>query len=707
MATGIKKSIFLRYFGLFASIVVLAGCVAVRLVWIQQVQGDIWRKKANKFSVDTLNVQAVRGNIYAEDGSLLATSVPKYYVAFDATVSSKNQKNKDTFRKYKDDLYEALSIILHEKFPGEYRSMIEQARKDGDQYLMLSNSKIDYQQKKTLEKRSYLFRNKFYGGGIFTRVEERSKPFGDVAARTIGVYKQKDTTGAGIEFSFNKQLAGKDGKGTFERLATKNGDKIWRSIGDDSEAKPEAGMDVYTTIDMNIQDVAEASLRAALQKFNAAYGCVVVMHTQTGFIKAMVNLKKIADSTYRENDINYAISDRTDPGSIFKLPTMVALLEEADIPLNTLIQTGNGNIHYQGKDFTDDHPAGDITVQQVMEKSSNVGVFKLMQKYFFNQPERYTDFYLKQKFKLNERMGFQLRGEPKPLVKSAFDSRAGWSKISLPQMAVGYELGITPLQMLAFYNAIANDGYWVKPLIVKQVRNSDEIIEDFSDLNQKARDQEPICKESTVAKVKQMLEGVVKNGTARGIYTTNYRIAGKTGTAVKAVNGRFLETGPRTYHTSFVGFFPAEAPKYTIIVVVDSPSIHGVSLMAAEAPAPVFRDIADKIFATDITMHKPSKVKTLTANIISKHLKNTHPDDATKIAEGLDVETDKIIGWTGTSQDKNKVPDVRGKTLRDALAELENKGFRVSHTGRGKVKTQSLPAGVFAYRNKIIDLALE
>ena len=707
MATGIKKSIILRYFGLFASIVVLAMCVAVRIVWIQQVQGNVWRKKAHKFSVDTLNVPAVRGNIYAEDGSLLATSVPKYYVAFDATVSNKNAKNRDTFRKYKDDLYEALSIILREKYPAEYRSMIEQARKDGIQYLMLSTSKIDYQQKKILEKRSYLFKNKFYGGGIFTRVEERSKPFGDMAARTIGIYNPKDTTGAGIEFSFNKQLAGKSGKGIFERLATKNGDKIWWPIGDDSEAKSEAGMDVYTSIDMNIQDVAESSLRAALQKFNAAYGCVVVMHTQTGFIKAMVNLKKIADSTYRENDINYAVSDRTDPGSIFKLPTMVALMEEADIPLNTMVQTGNGSIHYQGKDFTDDHPAGNISVQQVMEKSSNVGVFKLMQKHFFHQPARYTDFYLKQRFHLNERLDFQLRGEPKPLVKSAFDSRAGWSKISLPQMAVGYELGITPLQILAFYNAIANDGYWVKPLIVSQVRTSDEVFDDYADLNQKAREQEPICKESTVAKVKQMLEGVVQNGTARGIYTPNYRIAGKTGTAVKSVNGRFSESGPRNYHTSFVGFFPAEAPKYTIIVVVDSPSIHGVSLMAAEAPAPVFRDIADKIYATDITMHKPSAFKSLTASSLSKHLKNTHPNDASKIAESLNIDTNQALGWANQTQDKNKVPDVRGKTLRDALSELENKGFRVSHAGKGKVKTQSLPAGIFAYRNKLISLALE
>lgn len=708
MASGIKKSIFRRYFILFSSIVLLACVVVVRIIWIQQVQGDRWRAKANKFSIDTLSVPAIRGNIYAEDGSLLATSVPKYYVAFDAVVGSKTAKNKDTFKKYKDEMYEALSMVLHEKFPAEYRTMIETARQEGNQYLLLSRTKIDFKQKKLLEKKSHLFRYKNIGGGVFTRREERSKPFGDMISRTVGLYNKKDTTGAGIEFSFNKQLAGRDGKGIFERLASKTGEKIWRPVGDDSEAKPEHGLDIHTTIDMNIQDVAEASLRAALQKFNAAYGCVVVMHTQTGFIKAMVNLKKIADSTYRENDINYAISDRADPGSIFKLPTMVALMDEANIPLNTIIKTGNGTIHYRGKDFTDDHPAGDITVQEVMEKSSNVGIFKLMQKYFFNKPERYTDYYLKQRFKLHQKLDFQLNGEPRPIVKSAFDSRAGWSSISLPQMAVGYELGITPLQMLTFYNAIANDGYWVKPLIVKQVRSSDEIIEDHTDFNQKAKDQEPICKPETLEKIKLMLEGVVKNGTAKGIYSTDYRIAGKTGTAVKDVNGKFLKGGPRVYHTSFVGFFPAEAPKYTIIVVVDSPSIHGVSLMAAEAPAPVFKDIADKIFATDISMHKAGKFKRLSTKVLQTKLKNTHPSDAQNIMEGLDLEPDKIVGWDNTpSQDKNKVPDVRQKTLRDALFELENKGFRVLHTGKGKVKTQSIPAGVFAYRNKVISLALE
>jgi cell division protein FtsI (penicillin-binding protein 3) len=713
----------------FLLVAIFAALIIVRIVIIQQFQRQKWQREANKFSVQAKIAPANRGNIYAEDGSLLATSMPKYWIGFDPSVCLKNKKNRDTCLKYQDEMYEALSLVLRERMPSEYREMVETARKDSIQYIKLSTKMIDYRQKITLEQISHLFRYKLIGGGIFLRENIRQKPFGGegMAARTIGSYKtgknpktnKPDTTGAGLEFSFNDRLAGRDGKGVFERLAVKGGESLFRPVDNSAETEPEDGADIYTTLDMNIQDVAESSLRHTLRKFNAGYGCAVVMETKTGYIKAMVNLKKVADSTYTEQDLNYAVADHSDPGSIFKLPTLMAILEEApQLTLNHKIDRGNGVYYITNKNgralhsYHDIHKPEDligfkriITLKEVMEFSSNVGVAKLMRQYFGKQPERFTDYYLKEKFFLNQPLNFQLLNEARPNIKSAFDQKAGWSGSSLTQMAVGYEVNITPLQMLAFYNAIANDGYWVKPLLVKYVKNADEIVADFTDIQDKRSDKR-LCSERTLKMLRKMLEGVVLNGTARKIQTPAYRIAGKTGTAVKSVNGRYdIPESQRQYHTSFAGYFPANDPKYSIMVVVD-----GTHLLAADAAAPVFKDIADKIVSTDVKvlrMLKGEVKDSLRILQINRLVGKTRKEDAHIIAKTWRIAPEHIVLATNTTA-SNRVPDVRGKSLRDALFDLENKGFRVSHRGKGKVWKQSIaPNILITSQKKYINLILK
>ncbi len=536
-------------------------------------------------------------------------------------------------------------------------------------------------------------------GGKTIVFYKRYKPFGTMAERTIGSIGSDNKGIVGIEARFNKSLAGKHGIGLFEILD----DQTRMPLEDDDRLQPESGADVYSTLNVNFQDIAESSLRKTLKKYQAAYGCAIVMDCKTGEIRALANLSKSGDSTYQDT-FNYAIVGLTNPGSTFKLATMMAAIEKG-LPLNRRYATGDGETKYNGVIIRDTKRGGHgtLTAAEVFEKSSNIGTHLIMKDYFYNNANEYYNFL--KKFKLTETTNIYMLNEPSPRVR--IPNGKGWSKTSLTFMGYGYESELTPLQMLTFYNAVANNGKWVQPLLVKQVKKADEIIKEFPIVE----NSKPICTEETLKKVRKLLEGVVAHGTASNIKNDQYSIAGKTGTAQKLVNGRYI---PGLFSVSFIGYFPANNPRYSCLVMIDSP--RGASmeqLYAASVAAPVFKDIADRIVGYDIGMHPHIKKKKNILNNIAKHLNAGNADDLRQITEQLDLDAQPAqsgwvvakgkgmkVKWVNTDSNPNKIPNLTGMSLRDAVYLLENNGYRVQYSGIGKIQEYEQKGNTFVLKMK-------
>ncbi|GAB2605339.1 penicillin-binding protein [Spirosoma areae] len=687
---NIKQVIIQRANNVFYFVIFLAICVLLRLVYVQYFQtfkGKFWRERVEETRIRTDTIRAMRGNIYATDGRLLATSLPTYVVGLDPTMAK-----PEYFNKKVDSLGLLLSQIYRDRSARDYTDMVRDARARKRRYVLLNRRRVTFQERQKMIKWPF-FRSSAKvaaRGGVLRPYYERYHPFAQMAERTIGNLDAKTGRGLiGLEASFQPALAGKNAVGLVEVLSG----GVRKPVNDGPDMKPEPGMDLYTTIDVNYQDMAESALRSSLEKYNAAKGCVIVMEVATGEIRAMANLTK-RGNTYVEN-FNHALAGRTDPGSTFKLATMMALLEEKAISLDQMVATGGGSMRYNGLSINDAKRggAGTITARQVFEKSSNVGIHLLMRSYFYKRPDLYCQYL--RRFHLTQPTGIHMKGEAIPVVRNP--DMKGWSKVSLTSMSYGYEMQITPLQMLAFYNAVANGGRWVRPVIVRQIKLANEIIED----NKPYIAPEPICSKETARKAQQLLRGVVEHGTAKHINNPYYAIAGKTGTAQKIINGQY-QVGK--YYTSFIGYFPANNPKFSMITVVDTPQGDNIDLLYAGAvAAPVFKTVADRIVAYDYRMHAPIRANTSlprsTTGLIAGYADDLHTISSTlninnePSTEGW-VETTPGGRWKSRPTRPDKVPDVRGLTLRDALFLLENRGFRVLVEGQGKVKKQSVEPGV-------------
>ncbi|TGD82654.1 penicillin-binding protein [Hymenobacter wooponensis] len=706
MKGNVKKSIVTRIRLAFLGVCLFSCAIVWKVSQIQFKEGARWKALEQERRIVYQPVFATRGNIFASDGrSIMATSLPFYRIAWDPSVVS-----DALFKEKKDSLALLLSRFFGDRSPQEYLRRLKNAKnpKAHVRYIRLNSRQINFQEKKELAQWPIFREGKNKGGVIFEKVDKRFRPFGGLAQRTIG-FVNEDKNGAGLEFTFNRHLAGKDGEALFERLPGGN-----KPIYDGTEVKPQPGYDIKTTLDINLQDVAENALYKALVDNDAQYGTVILMEVKTGEIKAVANLGRAADGVYRE-DYNYAIADqgRTEPGSTFKLASLMAVLEEnPDLTLEDSVNTGKtGAMRIGGAVKTDTHANGWITIKQVFEKSSNIGVAVLVDRQFSKNPDKYTD-YLK-RFGLDKPLGFQMAGEARPYVKDPHDR--SWSRTSLTTMCIGYELKLAPLQTLAFYNAVANGGVKVQPMIVKEVKQADNVVERFEPvvLNPK------ICSDETLEKVRAMMEGVVNEGTARGIRTNDYGIAGKTGTAWKFKNGAYT----RMYSTSFCGYFPADQPKYSCIVVVDSPKRRGWS--GAEVAAPVFREVADKAMARDAASLRPllARAPSSTKSRVP-FVQVGMQDELTMVFSQLGVTHEGATNaddWVRTLADSNadklslkpmavrpgRVPNVAGMTLRDALFLLENRGLRVRTVGTGRVKAQSIAAGSPVRRGTMVVLQME
>lgn len=697
---NIKKSIVLRVRIAFLLIFLFSMAIIVKLVMVQVVDGPRWRKLAQENLLQYRKVKATRGNIFSDNGSLLATSLPFYKIAMDPTIPE-----RDVYKGGIDSLAMLLSRYFKDKSASEYKRKINNARVSDKHYLVLNREMINYQAKKMMSQWPIFREGRLGGGAIFERVDKRFRPFSYLALRTVG-YTNEDNKGAGLEYTFNEQLAGRDGEALFRKMAG----GTWKPMHDNSEVRPKPGIDIQTTIDINIQDVAESSLLRHLSEHDADYGCVALMEVKTGEIKAMANLGKLSKGVYAEN-YNYAVGNQglTDPGSTFKLASMIALFEESNVSPEDTVDTGNGELNFYDRVLHDSKPGGygKITVQEVFEHSSNIGVAKLINDQFALDPQKFLDYI--DKFGFSRPIGFQMEGEAKPYIKKPTDK--SWSGISLPWMSMGHELKVCPLQMLTFYNGIANNGKMIKPIIVKEAKVADLVLEKYETkvLNEK------LCSEGTLKIVRKMLEGVVERGTAKNINNSVYKIAGKTGTAQKIKNGLYI----RSYYTSFVGYFPADNPKYSCIVVIDNPQ--GFKQYGSDVAAPVFKEIADKIYARDLDLHAPMTEVTEAEEGIFPMIRSGNQEDLKFICNELGIsnhseaEEDEWVSahtennavfWKGRKMTPQMVPDVTGMKLRDALYVLENRGLKVRFEGSGRVIQQSLLPGNRALKGTSIFIKL-
>ena len=684
---NIKKDIVLRVRVAFLCMLVFALAILYKIGDIQIAEGEKWEILADQITFKTRVVKATRGNIYSDNGSLLATSLPFYKVSIDPAIAK-----EEIYKNGIDSLAYLLSAFYGDRSQEAYKRKINDARIAGRNYVVLNRKRINYQNKKEMSKWPIFRKGRLRGGIIFEKVEKRFKPFSNLGFRTIGYINDEKRGVVGLEYSFNKQLSGKDGQTAYQKVAGGN----WKPVYDGTEVKTENGWDIETTLDINLQDVTETALLRALESHQADYGTVVVMEVATGEIKAISNLSRNEKGTYYER-YNYAVGQHglTDPGSTFKLATMIALLEENSINLEDSIDTGNGTQKFYDN-IVRDHQEGGygmITIKEAFEKSSNVAMAKLVDKHFGTNPEKFLQYI--DELKMSRPLGFQLIGEGVPRIKRPSDS--DWSGITLPWMSYGYGLEMTPLQVLSLYNAVANNGKMIRPILVKSARKADKVMETYHTvvLNEK------ICSTNTLAKLQIMLEGVVERGTAQNIKNAHYKIAGKTGTAQILENGKYTHK----YIASFAGYFPAKNPKYSAVIVIRNPK--GFSQYGSNVAAPIFKEIADKIYARDIQMHEAMAMDKTSEYGVFPVVRAGNLFDLTILCNELGISNypDSEDEWVRASIDANSLrwktnknkehlmPNVEGMTLRDAIYLLEKEGLSVHFKGKGRVKKQSKVVG--------------
>ena len=654
--------IYLVAFGIF----LMAMAVVFKLSRIQWVEGAHYRKLAAEQTVKDFVIPANKGNIYSSDGSLLATSIPNYTIRFDAVAPK-----QEDFDKNVKGLADSLSVMLG-KPSSYYHSELRKAHANKNRYYLLAKglSYTEYMRLKTFP----LFNLGTYKGGMITEQKTvREHPIGKIAERTIGYERVKpngELDGKGIEWSFRKYLNGKDGKVSKQKIAKGQ----WKPIRDVNEVDPQDGYDVISTIDVYIQDIAHHALLKQLELYEADHGCVVVMETQTGHVKAISNLGRANDGSYYET-VNYAVAESHEPGSTFKLVDLIALLDDNKVDTSQVYDSRGGEITYYGRKVRDSHKGGygKISLARGFEVSSNTVLVQAVYENYKNNPKEFVDRI--DRMGLNEPLGLPFQGEGKPFIPQPGEK--GWSGIALPWMAYGYGVSVTPLQTLALYNAIANNGEMVKPIFVSEIKEWNKTIKKYNKqvINPK------ICSQETVKKIKAVLENVVKKGTGSKLYSKDFSMAGKTGTAqVNYSRGK----DEMYYASSFVGFFPSDKPKYSCIVVVHKPNTAKNNYYGADVAGPVFKRIAQKIF-TDAP--STNEIKNLNKKINKQEV-------------AYSVYNDKI------NSEKKVLPNLKGMAGMDAIALLENLKIKVKIIGTGKVKKQSIQPGEALEKVKTITLEL-
>ncbi len=667
-----KKNIVKRFYIIGGVMSFLLLAIIARVVNLQYVNGDKYKQLSSELTLKQDTIFANKGNVYASDGNLLATSMSKFTIRMDVMAPTLKVFNAEV-----GNLASSLADMFGNS-KSDYEAKLRRARKVGNRYLLIAKN-VGYNDYLKV-KQFPIFKLGVYRGGFITKQRTvRAHPIGKIAERTIGY---DDFRGeVGIEGAFADFLEGSNGLRWKQKIAKGQ----WKPISDVNEKEPINGHDVITTIDVNIQDITHHALLRQLEYFEADHGCAVVMETATGEVKAISNLGRTSEGKYYEKR-NYALWESHEPGSTFKLASFMAALEDRVIDTSTIVDTEKGKIFIHNRKVEDSRRGGFgvISAARVFELSSNVGIVKLMKEHYDENPEKFTDKLAEYGF--TKPVGFRIKGEGKPYIPNPKDKKR-WNKISLEWMSWGYGVSVTPMQTLMFYNAVANDGVMVKPMFVKELRRGNVVEERFKPevVNPK------IASQLTLNKLKKVMENVVVKGTADNIYSPRFSMAGKTGTAkkfiprVKNKNGEY-EGGyysNQKYVASFAGFFPVDRPKYSCIVVIHEPKKEK-GYYGATVAAPVFKEIAQKIYATSPEDEIINSRKVQFASLEKDY-----------------QEFEKI-----QAEEYSRIPNVKGMTGMDAVALLENLGLKVKLNGIGKVQSQSIKKGEKVMKGSIIILKL-
>lgn len=699
-----KNDVLLRVFLVYFVVVAVGLWVIFGIVKIQVKEKDYLLEKAAKRELRIRDEKAHRGNVISKNGTMLATSVPRYNIYFDPL-----SVKPALFEKEVVLLSDSLARLLKNKSKSQYVSYLKDARSKKRRYVKIAN-KVSVADYKRMQKFPIFREGKNKGGFISERVYVRELPYGELAARTIGYVREESDVFVGIEGAFNDKLKGSDGK-QLVRLINGN---FWMPMASQDNVDPVNGDDIYTSIDIEIQDVAENALKKCLVENDALQGCVILMDVKSGFVEVMASLTYNERKNKYEESYNFAIGHRVEPGSTFKAVTMLSLLEE-NPNLNVDRKMHLGTVDYKqffGRTMRDSHLVTDengyTTIRNAFEQSSNIAFATLVQDVFEKKPEKFVENIYRTK--INEPLNLDIKGEVRPDIKNTDDKR--WSKLSLPWMSIGYEVQLTPMQVLTFYNAIANDGVMVKPQFVREIRHGNEVRQTFDTIVINER----IASERTISTLQSLLKGVVENGTAKSMNKLGFSVAGKTGTA--QISQGSAGYTKKNYTATFVGYFPADDPKYSCIIVVSNP--RGKKYYGASVSGPVFKELAEKVYATRLGVMDEQGGYQADCNSFTSASMVRYDD----IVNYCNAENISFVGnagdgkWVSVEQsgdkvvvnavkiEEDKVPDVKGMNITDAVCLLESMGWRVKFDGFGPVESQSVQADTELKKGSVINLVL-
>lgn len=711
-----RKKIIPRY-KIIAYVMLLAGFVIVgKAMYITTVKRDYWMKVASRLKKDSVDVKPVRGNILSCDSRLMASSLPEFRLYMDFKAGG--EKKDSLWMEKVDSICMGLHEIFPEKSAAEFKRDLEEGRAKKSQNWPIWRKRVSYNVYSEVKKLP-VFRLSPYKGGFHVETfNARQRPFGSLAQRTVGdMFGAKDTARCGLELSFDSILRGKTGKISRRKVMNK-----YLSI---TMQEPENGADIITTIDVNMQDLAERALIDELKEINGNVGVAIVMEVKTGDIKAIVNMTKCGEGVYREVK-NNAVSDLLEPGSVFKTASIMVALDDGVVDTTYKVDTGSGIWDMYGAKMRDHnwHRGGYqvLSLPQTLEYSSNIGISRIIDKYYGKDPEKFVRGI--DRIGLREDLKLPFVGATPPRIRMPEKNKRGqyvnWSKTALPWMSIGYETQIPPISTLTFYNAIANNGTMVRPRFVKQVVKDGQVIMDFPTEVIKQK----ICKDKTLREIQTILEHVVSQGLGKKAGSPLFKVAGKTGTAQISKGAGGYKSGQVNYLLSFAGYFPADAPRYSCIVCIQK---SGLPASGGGMSGVVFHNIAEGIMAQSLKLDATDARDSL--SILIPDVKSGNVAAAGYVLNRLGINANK--NWSGSYADGNPIwgkarknssavylakgdlygnrtiPDVTGMGARDAVYLLESRGVKVRLHGRGKVTEQSLPSGHIIKKGEVCSLKLE
>lgn len=699
-------------------VVLLLGLIAVGILLrtfdTAFVEKEKWEKVAESQKRPNRLILPGRGNIYSSDGKLMATSVPRYYTYIDFRADG---FSVDTFRNSKVNGVDSLSVYLSRKFknrtPAGYKAHLLRGLNSKSRQYPVYEGRASYIDLKEMKKFPFLRLSRYKSGFYTKEMVQRQKPFGTLASRTIGdIYGEIEAGGVtkgknGLELQYDSLLRGEPGVSSVRRVGGG-----WTNV---VEIEPVDGMDIRTTIDINIQDITEKSLVDMLKKIDAESGTAVVMEVATGEVKAITNMGRIREGAYAETK-NHAVADEIEPGSTFKVASMMVALEDGICQPSDTVDVGKGIYMYKGARMTDHNMNkggyGRISAEQAIWYSSNIGVAKIILKGYEKNPTKYVEGLYK--LGLTIPLNLEIPGAGRAKIRMPNDTALYWSKTTLPWMSFGYETQIPPIYTLTFFNAIANGGKMVRPMFTKEIMHNGKTVQSFSTEVLKSS----ICSDNTLAIIKDMLLGVVEKGTGKAVHSDIIRIAGKTGTAQIASGGVYRTSG---HQVAFCGYFPADEPKYSCIVVIRRPRIGYPS--GGTMSGGVVKAIAEKVYASHMSFDVRDMERDSLA-VILPAAKNGNLEALENVLDKLDVDanTDSLeTKWVVAKREEGEeelylrdlaireglVPNVIGMGAKDAVFLLESAGLRVVLNGMGRVSAQSMGAGTRIAKGQSIRLTLK